>query len=226
MRYLDEYRDPVLARALLAEIHAADLGLANFSLLVSHVLVPPAMSAILDSAHNEVQAFLAAGHVCAIMGWTAYEPLAARCRVPIVVTGFEPLELLEGILLAIRQLEAGAFRVENQYVRGPPHRQRRGAAGDRAGLPGRRPHLARDRCDPGQRPGTGPGRTGTRARTGIMARARRLEDFGFPLKAGAFSAQAWDAGACVSASTSAVRWATRVSRSRMRASRAAVDGGW
>ncbi|MDF5755234.1 hydrogenase formation protein HypD [Spongiactinospora sp. TRM90649] len=101
----------------MAVVHAAELGLANFSMLVSHVLVPPAMTAVLSSERNEVQAFLAAGHVCAIMGWTEYEPLAAKYRVPIVVTGFEPLDLLEGILMAIRQLEDGRFEVENQYAR-------------------------------------------------------------------------------------------------------------
>ncbi len=92
-------------------------GLDNFSVLVSHVLVPPAMTALLESPSNQVQAFLAAGHVCAVMGWTEYEPIAARYRVPIVVTGFEPLDLLEGILMAIVQLEEGRAEVENQYVR-------------------------------------------------------------------------------------------------------------
>jgi hydrogenase expression/formation protein HypD len=101
----------------MAVVRAAALGLVNFSLLVSHVLVPPAMTAILEAASNEVQGFLAAGHVCTVMGWTEYEPLAARYRVPIVVTGFEPLDLLEGILLAVRQLEDGRFEVENQYAR-------------------------------------------------------------------------------------------------------------
>ena len=101
----------------MAVLRADALGLTNFTMLVSHVLVPPAMTAILDSAGNEVQAFLAAGHVCAVMGWTEYEPIAARYRVPIVVTGFEPLDLLEGILMAVRQLEAGRHDVENQYAR-------------------------------------------------------------------------------------------------------------
>jgi len=101
----------------MAVWQAARLGLDNFSVLVSHVLVPPAMVALLESPANQVQAFLAAGHVCAVMGWTEYEPIAARYRVPIVVTGFEPLDLLEGILIAIRQLEAGRAEVENQYVR-------------------------------------------------------------------------------------------------------------
>jgi hydrogenase expression/formation protein HypD len=101
----------------MAVLRAADLGLTNFSILVSHVLVPPAITAILDAPDCEVQGFLAAGHVCAVMGWTEYEPIAARYRVPIVVTGFEPLDLLEGILLAVRQLEDGRAEVENQYVR-------------------------------------------------------------------------------------------------------------
>ncbi|HEU4421347.1 MAG TPA: hydrogenase formation protein HypD [Pilimelia sp.] len=101
----------------MAVLRAAAIGLPNFSMLVSHVLVPPAMTAILEAASNEVQGFLAAGHVCTVMGWTEYEPLAAKYRVPIVITGFEPLDLLEGILLAVRQLEDGRFEVENQYVR-------------------------------------------------------------------------------------------------------------
>jgi hydrogenase expression/formation protein HypD len=101
----------------MAVWQAQQLGIDNFSILVSHVLVPPAMTALLESPSNQVQAFLAAGHVCAVMGWTEYEPIAARYRVPIVVTGFEPLDLLEGILMAIRQLEEGRAEVENQYVR-------------------------------------------------------------------------------------------------------------
>ncbi|GAA2246579.1 hydrogenase formation protein HypD [Streptomyces indiaensis] len=101
----------------MAVLHAARLGLPNFSMLVSHVLVPPAMTALLDDPDCEVQAFLAAGHVCAVMGWREYEPIADRYRVPIVVTGFEPLDLLEGVLMAVRQLEQGRWEVENQYVR-------------------------------------------------------------------------------------------------------------
>lgn len=101
----------------MAVRQAARLGLRNFSVLVSHVLVPPAMTALLADPDCEVQAFLAAGHVCAVMGWTEYEPICARHHVPIVVTGFEPLDLLEGVLLAVRQLEAGRATVENQYVR-------------------------------------------------------------------------------------------------------------
>jgi hydrogenase expression/formation protein HypD len=89
----------------------------NFSVLVSHVLVPPAMAGILESPENRVQAFLGPGHVCAVMGYREYEPLAPRYRTPIVITGFEPLDLLEGILMAVRQLEQGRADVENQYGR-------------------------------------------------------------------------------------------------------------
>ncbi|MDQ2971183.1 MAG: hydrogenase formation protein HypD [Acidobacteriota bacterium] len=92
-------------------------GVANFSMLLSHVLVPPAMAAILQAPGNRVQAFLGPGHVCAIMGYREYEALAERYRVPIVITGFEPLDLLEGILMAVRQLESGRAVVENQYAR-------------------------------------------------------------------------------------------------------------
>ncbi|MEV4351442.1 hydrogenase formation protein HypD [Actinoplanes sp. NPDC049596] len=101
----------------MAVLQAAALGLTNFSMLVSHVLVPPAMEAVLRAPGCQVQGFLGAGHVCAVMGWTEYEPLAARYRVPIVVTGFEPLDLVEGILMAVRQLEQGRHEVENQYAR-------------------------------------------------------------------------------------------------------------
>ncbi len=92
-------------------------GLKNFSVLVSHVLVPPALSAILQSPRNRVQAFLGPGHVCAVMGYQEYEAICDRYKVPIVITGFEPLDILEGTLLAIRQLESGRAEVENQYVR-------------------------------------------------------------------------------------------------------------
>jgi hydrogenase expression/formation protein HypD len=92
-------------------------GLKNFSLLVSHVLVPPAIAAILQSPGNQVQAFLAAGHVCTVMGYWEYPPLAARFKVPIVVTGFEPLDLLDGIRRAVVQLEAGRHEAENAYER-------------------------------------------------------------------------------------------------------------
>ncbi|MGA3088198.1 MAG: hydrogenase formation protein HypD [Terriglobales bacterium] len=92
-------------------------GLKNFSALISHVLVPPAMAAIMQSPHNLIQAFLAAGHVCSVMGYWQYPPLAERFRVPIVVTGFEPLDILEGIRRAVEQLEKGEARVENAYER-------------------------------------------------------------------------------------------------------------
>ncbi|HZV26989.1 MAG TPA: hydrogenase formation protein HypD [Acidothermaceae bacterium] len=101
----------------MAVMQAKELGLRNFSVLVSHVLVPPAMTAILDDPECGIDAFLAAGHVCAVMGWREYEPIVERYRVPIVVTGFEPLDLLEGILMAVRQLETGRAAVENQYIR-------------------------------------------------------------------------------------------------------------
>jgi hydrogenase expression/formation protein HypD len=101
----------------MAVWRARELGVRNFSVLVSHVTVPPAMVAILESPGNRVQAFLAAGHVCTIMGWTEYEPIAARYQVPIIVTGFEPVDILEGILMAVGQLEQGRREVENQYVR-------------------------------------------------------------------------------------------------------------
>jgi hydrogenase expression/formation protein HypD len=92
-------------------------GLTNFSVLVSHVLVPPMITAILQAPGNRVQAFLGPGHVCTVMGCSEYEPIARRYRVPIVITGFEPLDLLEGVLRTVRQLEAGRFEVENQYAR-------------------------------------------------------------------------------------------------------------
>lgn len=91
--------------------------LQNFSILVSHVLVPPAMEAILSASGNRVQGFLAAGHVCTVMGYTEYEPLAKKYHVPIVVTGFEPLDILQGIFMCVKQLEEGRAEVENQYVR-------------------------------------------------------------------------------------------------------------
>jgi hydrogenase expression/formation protein HypD len=101
----------------MAVLQAQRLGLENFSLLVSHVRVPPAIQVLLDSPSNRVQAFLAAGHVCAVMGYWEYHPLAQRYGVPIVVTGFEPLDIVRGLLLAVRQLEKGEVRVENAYVR-------------------------------------------------------------------------------------------------------------
>ena len=105
----------------MAVFQARQLGLTNFSMLVSHVLVPPAIAAIMESPGNRVQAFLAAGHVCSVMGTWEYEPLVARYRVPIVVTGFEPLDVLEGIRRTVAQLEAGRAALENAYPRAVRH---------------------------------------------------------------------------------------------------------
>jgi hydrogenase expression/formation protein HypD len=101
----------------MAVVQAAKLGLENFSVLVSHVLVPPAICAVLDSPANLVQGFLAAGHVCTITGVDEYRPIAEKYRVPIVVTGFEPVDILQGILMCVEQLEAGRHEVQNQYAR-------------------------------------------------------------------------------------------------------------
>ena len=92
-------------------------GVNNFSVLVSHVLVPPSIASILQSPLNRVQGFLGPGHVCTVMGYREYEPLAERFRVPIVITGFEPIDILQGTLMTLRQLEAGTHTVENQYPR-------------------------------------------------------------------------------------------------------------
>lgn len=106
----------------LAILLAANEELENFSVLASHVLVPPALSAIMETPGTVVEGFLAAGHVCAVMGYQGYESLAEQYRIPIVVTGFEPVDLLNGILACIRQLEAGRWYVENQYHRAvSPH---------------------------------------------------------------------------------------------------------
>ncbi len=101
----------------MAVHQAKSEGIRNFSILCSHVLVPPAMDAILSSPANRVQGFLAAGHVCTVMGYEEYLPLAERYRVPIVVTGFEPVDILQGIAMTVRQLEASSAAVENQYTR-------------------------------------------------------------------------------------------------------------
>ena len=101
----------------MAVFQAARQGITNFSILVSHVLVPPAIEAILSSSDNRVQGFLAAGHVCAVVGYTEYEPLAAKYHVPFVVTGFEPLDILQGVYMTVKQLEEGRAEVENQYAR-------------------------------------------------------------------------------------------------------------
>lgn len=96
---------------------AREQGIKNFYILVSHVLVPPAMAAILQSPQNRVQAFLGPGHVCAVMGYNEYVPISKRFNVPIVITGFEPMDLLQGVLLTVQQLEEGKAEVENQYSR-------------------------------------------------------------------------------------------------------------
>jgi hydrogenase expression/formation protein HypD len=101
----------------MAVLQAKHKNIKNFSVLVSHVCVPPAMVAILSSTSNRVQAFLAAGHVCAVMGFHEYPPIAEKYRVPIVVTGFEPIDLLNGLLAAVRQLESGQAVAENRYQR-------------------------------------------------------------------------------------------------------------
>ncbi len=101
----------------MSVLQASRLGLENYSILVSHVCVPPAMHAILGSPHNRVQAFLAAGHVCAVMGHWQYGPIAEQYQVPIVVTGFEPADIAQGILQAVRMLEQGQVGVTNAYAR-------------------------------------------------------------------------------------------------------------
>ena len=101
----------------MAVWRAHQQGLSNFSILCSHVLVPPAMEAILGAPDNRIQGFLAAGHVCTVMGCRQYEPIAEKYRIPIVVTGFEPLDLLHGTYLTLKALEEGRWGVENQYSR-------------------------------------------------------------------------------------------------------------
>jgi hydrogenase expression/formation protein HypD len=101
----------------MAVYQAAQKRLKNFSMLISHVLVPPAMQALLSSPNCRVQGFLAAGHVCTVMGFEEYFPIAQKYRIPIVVTGFEPLDILQGVLMVVQQLESGRAEVENQYAR-------------------------------------------------------------------------------------------------------------
>lgn len=101
----------------LSVVHAHRAGIKNYSILTSHVLVPPAIEAIVSDPDNVVQGFLAAGHVCTIMGMHEYEPLVEKYKLPIVVTGFEPVDLLQGIFMLIKQLEAGQYKIENQYSR-------------------------------------------------------------------------------------------------------------
>ena len=101
----------------LSVLHAQQQGVANYSILASHVLVPPAIAAVMEDDESNIQAFLAAGHVCTIMGTDEYGPLVEKYRIPIVVTGFEPVDLLQGILMTVRQLEKGEYKLENQYSR-------------------------------------------------------------------------------------------------------------
>ncbi|MCX7872424.1 MAG: hydrogenase formation protein HypD [Verrucomicrobiae bacterium] len=101
----------------MAVYQARSENLKNFSMLVAHVLVPPAIRALLSSPQNHIQGFLAAGHVCTVMGWEEYEPIAEQFRVPIVVTGFEPVDIMQGIAMCVQQLENGSAKVENQYTR-------------------------------------------------------------------------------------------------------------
>ena len=150
------------ANAMLAW-RAKQEGLKNVSLLVSHVLVPPALAAILQSPENRVQGFLGPGHVCAVMGYEEYEPISAKYHVPIVVSGFEPLDILQGTLMTIRQLETERGEVENQYSR---ILDREGKQ-DRAeacvpGLSSRRSKLARHRHYSAKRLSSSPGVRGTR----------------------------------------------------------------
>jgi hydrogenase expression/formation protein HypD len=101
----------------LSVIHAQRSGVTNYSILASHVLVPPAIEAVMDDEEASIQGFLAAGHVCAIMGIEEYAPLVERYKIPVVVTGFEPVDLVQGILMVVRQLENGEYLLENQYSR-------------------------------------------------------------------------------------------------------------
>lgn len=111
----------------MAVIEAKRRGINNFLLLCSHVLVPPAIVALLGSKQNRIQAFLAAGHVCTVMGYEEYEPICERYEVPIVVTGFEPLDIVQGTYLAVKQLEEGRCEVQNQYLRAVQREGNRGA---------------------------------------------------------------------------------------------------
>jgi hydrogenase expression/formation protein HypD len=102
---------------VMSVLQAKALGLQNYSILVSHVRVPPALHAILSSPHNRVQGFLLAGHVCAVMGFWEYPPIAAQYGVPMTVTGFEPLDIAQGVLQTVKRLEAGEIAVDNAYAR-------------------------------------------------------------------------------------------------------------
>lgn len=111
----------------MSVLQAKALGITNYSILVSHVRVPPAMHAVLGSPGNRVQAFLAAGHVCTVMGYWEYPPIARQYQVPIEVTGFEPVDILQGILMAVHQLEEGRYEAENAYSRAVTYEGNRSA---------------------------------------------------------------------------------------------------
>ncbi len=157
----------------MSVFQAKQQGVKNYSILVSHVLVPPAMEAILGSPMNKVQGFLAAGHVCTVMGYREYQPIAKKYKVPIVVTGFEPLDLLQGIYMCLLQLEEGRFEVENQYSRvGAQGRQYPGAGFGGASVPRGASQVARRGRDSAERPGPGGGVC--RVRRGDAIRRWRL----------------------------------------------------
>ena len=127
-------------------------GIKNFSVLVSHVLVPPSIASILQSPLNRVQGFLGPGHVCTVMGYREYEPLAARYKVPIVITGFEPIDILQGTLMTIRQLEAGESGGRKPISARGESRGQQGRAGfGQQSLRSLRSQMARRRLDPEER---------------------------------------------------------------------------
>ena len=152
-------------------------GIANFSMLVSHVLVPPAMRLILQSPANRVQGFIAPGHVCAIMGFSEYRKMAEDFRVPIVVGGFEPVDLLEAISMLVAQLEEGRAEVENQYSRSVDYAGQSGRAGDDARcLRSVRPKVARHRTDRGQRAAVAQRIRRARCRARVPPRSLHVEE--------------------------------------------------
>ena len=144
----------------MAVFQARQQGCRNFSILVSHVLVPPALEAILSSPSCRVQGFLAAGHVCAVMGYQEYFPIAARYRVPIVVTGFEPLDLLQGIHMCVSPARAGPRRGREPVRPGRDRGGKRaGAVTGQPGVRGREPCVAGHRRDCRERSGPAAGLT-------------------------------------------------------------------
>ena len=149
----------------MAVLQAKNKNIKNFSVLVSHVRVPPAMEAILGSTTNRVQGFLAAGHVCAVMGFHEYPPIAEKYKVPIVVTGFEPIDLLNGLLAAVKQLESGQAVAENQYQRAVKFEGNEFCStDDPERIPIHRPKMARHRRHSAKRMGLEPGVSGIRRR--------------------------------------------------------------